>query len=184
MHVCLTTPFVAAYVERVLVEGFLVQEVITSLLAVCPRLAMHASIIHVRVTNALRRRPPTIAEYNKGSLHMNDKSSIIVSTYTFFDENQRPWGNALPLQCSNCKCLRQWKRVSRSIVDNCSAAKFACSVCGCIIEYARPSQSQIILFTQGYQAASAGGRLSRKNQRASGSGWLISTSTQEADPGM
>ncbi|KAG2739895.1 hypothetical protein P692DRAFT_20851448 [Suillus brevipes Sb2] len=173
LHVCLTTPFIAAYVERVLVEGFLVQDVMTSLLVVCPRLAMHASIIHVRATNAPRRRPPNVTEYNKGELYIDDKSSIIMSTYTFFDENQRPWGNALPLQCSSCKCLRQWKRISPSISDNGSVAKFSCTSCKCIIEYERPSQSQIILFTQGYQAASAGGRLSRKNCHAGGSGWLL-----------
>ncbi|KAG1761107.1 hypothetical protein EDD22DRAFT_954347 [Suillus occidentalis] len=99
LHVCLTTPFIAAYVEHVLVEGFLVQEVMTSLLVVCPQLAMHTSIIHVRATNTPRRRPPNVIEYNKGELYIDDRSSIIVSTYTFFDENQRPWGNALPLQC-------------------------------------------------------------------------------------
>ncbi|KAG2109001.1 uncharacterized protein F5147DRAFT_773337 [Suillus discolor] len=122
LHVCLTMPFIAAYVERILVEGFLVQEVMTSLLAVCPRLTMHASIIHIHVMNALRRRLPTIVEYNKGVMHIDDKASIIVSTYTFFDKNQRPWGNALPLQCSGCKCLHQWKRISPSLSDNGSVA--------------------------------------------------------------
>ncbi|KAG1750612.1 uncharacterized protein EDB91DRAFT_1078622 [Suillus paluster] len=121
LHVCLTTPFIAAYVERVLIEGFLVQEVMPSLLV--------------------------------GKLHIDDKSSTTVSTYTFFDENQRPWGSALPLQCSSCKCLRQWKCISPLISDNGSVVKFTCS-----------------------------GRLSRENQGAGGSGWLIYT--PEVEPGV
>ncbi|KAG1880680.1 hypothetical protein C8R48DRAFT_668094 [Suillus tomentosus] len=55
LHICLTT-FIAAYVECILVEGFLVQEVMTSLLA--------------------------------GAICIDDKASIIMLTYTFFDENQ------------------------------------------------------------------------------------------------
>ncbi|KAG0696171.1 hypothetical protein DFH29DRAFT_879561 [Suillus ampliporus] len=69
---CLTAPFITAYVKHVLVEGFLVQEVILSLLAVCPWLTRHTSVIHVYIPNAFCRRLPTIIEFNKGELHVDD----------------------------------------------------------------------------------------------------------------
>lgn len=84
-HACLTTSFIIAYVDCVLVEGLKVQDVIQDLLVVSPRLAMHASIIHIHVTNTFRRRFPTISEYTQGLARIpGDEVSTIMSIYTFF----------------------------------------------------------------------------------------------------
>jgi hypothetical protein len=73
-HACLSTAFITAYVERVLIEGLEVQDTMHDLLAVCPRLGMHAAITHLRITNAFRRRLPTIAEYNQGRARISDST--------------------------------------------------------------------------------------------------------------
>ncbi|KAG2353440.1 hypothetical protein BDR07DRAFT_1383153 [Suillus spraguei] len=101
-HASLISAFVLAYAERVLIEGFEVQDTVPDLLAVSTQLAMHASVIHIHLTSAFRRRPITIVEYTKPVTHV-DELSMTVTTYTFFDENRRPWGNTLPYQCSSCK---------------------------------------------------------------------------------
>ncbi|KAG0692391.1 hypothetical protein DFH29DRAFT_882530 [Suillus ampliporus] len=67
-HACLITPFNIAYVSRVLVEGFEVQDTMQDLLAASFQLGMHSSITHVHVTNAFHCHPPTVSEYNKGVL--------------------------------------------------------------------------------------------------------------------
>ncbi|KAG1838178.1 hypothetical protein F4604DRAFT_1691915 [Suillus subluteus] len=98
-YACIISPFIFAYVERVLVEGFEVEDTIEDLLKAAPRLGMHTSITHVRVTNTFCRRPPTVSEYNKGVMRIDNKAAMIVTTYKFFQETQRPWGNPLPYQC-------------------------------------------------------------------------------------
>ncbi|KAG1764778.1 hypothetical protein EV702DRAFT_1051247 [Suillus placidus] len=103
-HACLTTPFITTYVDRVLIEGFEAQEVMQDLLLSCPRLANHSSIIHLHVMDgAFRRRRPTMAEYKQGMIRIpGSTASMTVTTYTFFHENNRPFGKALPYQCSTC----------------------------------------------------------------------------------
>ncbi|KAG2063577.1 hypothetical protein BDR04DRAFT_1123171 [Suillus decipiens] len=111
-HACLTIPLVTTYVRRVLVEGFEAQEVISDLLNACPRFAMHSSIIHIHNPTAFRRRQPTMTEYHQGVKHISTATALMtVSTYTFFHDANRPFGNALPYQCSNCKCVRPWKHI-------------------------------------------------------------------------
>lgn len=103
-------------------------------------------------------------------MHVDDKASMILSTYTFFHQNQRSWGNLLPYQCLCCYCTRPWKSVAHSLTDE---AQFTCKTCRCNITYTRPKLSKIILFTNGYQGiSSVSGKLSKKGGRA-GSGWLM-----------
>ncbi|KAG1866140.1 hypothetical protein F4604DRAFT_1928151 [Suillus subluteus] len=169
-HACIISPFIFAYVERVLVEGFEVEDTIEDLLKAAPRLGMHTSITHVRVTNTFRRRPPTVSEYNKGVMRIDDKAAMIVTTYKFFQETRRPWGNPLPYQCSRCYCVRSWSSTTRPMS---SSAEFACKQCRLVITYMKPDQSKIILYHEGYQGTSkAGGKLTKKGH-GTGSGWLV-----------
>lgn len=183
-HACLTTSFVNAYVERVLVEGFEVQDIIQDLLIVSPRLAMHAAIIHIHVTNGFRRRLPTIVEYTQGLTRTPDaKHSMVVSTYTFSHENLRPFGNTLPYQCPKCKCVRTWDHIviaSKPFVLS-DESKFACRKCKHTITYKRQHhQAQVILHFQGYRGTSSGsGKLVRKGNTAA-TGWLVSVTTESA----
>ncbi|KAG1739679.1 hypothetical protein EDB19DRAFT_1828687 [Suillus lakei] len=101
-HTCLTASFITAYVERVLVEGFELQEVIRDLLAASPRLGLHSSITHLHVEHAFHRRQHTILEYNKGLKCVSGEVSMTVSTYIFFHESNRPFGKTLPYQCAGC----------------------------------------------------------------------------------
>ncbi|KIK31847.1 hypothetical protein CY34DRAFT_102651, partial [Suillus luteus UH-Slu-Lm8-n1] len=109
-HASLVAAFALAYTERVLVEGFEVRDTMPNLLAVSPQLGMHASVVMIQLTSAFRRRPIAIVEYHKPVRLDEGKVSMTVTTYTFFDENCRPWGNVLPYQCLSCKCVRPWKR--------------------------------------------------------------------------
>ncbi|KAG2108982.1 uncharacterized protein F5147DRAFT_652559 [Suillus discolor] len=169
-HACLVPPFIFAYVERVLVEGFEVEEAIEDLLKAAPRLGMHTSIIHIRVTNIFRHHPPTVSEYNKGAMHMDDKASMIVTTYKFFHENQRPWGNPLPYQCPRCYCVHSWGSTTRPMSSN---TQFACKQCGFIITYTKLDHSKIILYHEGYRGTSeVSGKLTKKGL-GTGSGWLV-----------
>ncbi|KAG1853996.1 hypothetical protein F4604DRAFT_1686187 [Suillus subluteus] len=176
-HACLTTSFIVAYVDRVLVEGLEVQDVIQDLLIVSPRLAMHACIVHVHVMNTFRRRFPTIAEYTQGLARIpGAEVSTIVSTYTFFHDNNRPFGQTLPYQCSTCKCIRTWERTTSTLDE----IQFACRKCKHEITYTKHQESKIILYSQGYRGTSSGsGQLVRKGNTA-GSGWLVSVTTELA----
>lgn len=145
------------------------------LLAVSPRLAMHTSIVHLHLTNAFRRRKPTIAEYNQGFV-CSGPVSMTVSLYTFFHENNRPLGNALPYQCPSCKCLRPWQRTP-SRQSAFSESTVTCRGCNHAITYSRPNTSDIILFTEGYQGTSKNGKLVKKGSRG-GSGWLVSAEVE------
>jgi hypothetical protein len=178
-HACLTTSFIVAYVDRVLVEGLEVQDVIQDLLVVSPRLAMHASIIHIHVTNTFRRRFPTISEYTKGLARIpGDEVSTIMSIYTFFHDNNRPFGQTLPYQCSTCKCVRTWERTASTLDE----IQFACRKCKQTITYKKQEEAKIILYSQGYRGTSSGsGRLVRKGNTA-GSGWLVSVTTELVAP--
>ncbi|KAG2120545.1 uncharacterized protein F5147DRAFT_647030 [Suillus discolor] len=169
-HACLVPPFIFAYVERVLVEGFEVEEAIEDLLKAAPQLGMHTSIIHIRVTNIFHRRPPTVSEYNKGAMRMDDKASMIVTTYKFFHENQHPWGNPLPYQCLRCYCVRSWGSTTRPMSSN---TQFACKQCGFVITYTKLDHSKIILYHEGYRGTSkVSGKLTKKGL-GTGSGWLV-----------
>ncbi|KAG0693840.1 hypothetical protein DFH29DRAFT_881149 [Suillus ampliporus] len=176
-HACLAGSFTIAYVEHVLIQGFEVQDTMEELLAVSRLLGMHTSITHVHLTNAFRRRDPYVIEFNKGAMHVDDKASMVLSTYTFFHENQRPWGNPLPYQYSRCHSVRPWNSVTSSLTDK---AQFACKNCSCNIAFMRPKQSKIILFTNGYQGTSnVSGKLLKKGSRA-GSGWLVLVAIERA----
>ncbi|KAG2064434.1 hypothetical protein BDR04DRAFT_1122587 [Suillus decipiens] len=181
LHASLISAFVLAYAERVLVEGFEVQDTVPNLLAVSTQLAMHASVIHIHLTSAFRRRPITIVEYTKPVTRV-DELSMTVTTYTFFDENRRPWGNALPYQCPTCKCVRLWKRITPSIGRGSivTESKFSCQnpKCGYSITFAKPDRSEIILFTQGYRKSNSVGGISTKGFNAGGSGWLMSVTAE------
>ncbi|KAG1758087.1 hypothetical protein EDD22DRAFT_850306 [Suillus occidentalis] len=148
-HASLTTPFVTAYVDRILIEGFDVQEVIT-----------------------FRRRQPTMVEYNQGSTQvLTGPVSLTVTMYTYFHDNNRPFGNALPYQCPKCMCVRTWQRVTYNMKDE---SRFACKRCKNTITYIRPAQSHIIMYSQGYRGTSSvSGKLVAKGHKASGSGWLV-----------
>lgn len=178
-HACLTTSFIVAYVDRVLVEGLEVQDVIQDLLVVSPRLAMHASIIHIHVTNTFRRRFPTISEYTQGLARIpGDKVSMIMSIYTFFHDNNRPFGQTLPYQCSTCKCVRTWECTASTLDE----IQFTCQKCKHTITYKKQEEAKITLYSQGYRGISSGsGRLVRKGNTA-GSGWLVSVTTELAAP--
>ncbi|KAG1718440.1 hypothetical protein EDB19DRAFT_1920596 [Suillus lakei] len=179
-HACLTTPLITTYVDRVLIEGFEVQEVMQDLLLACPRLAKHTSIVHLHVMNSpFRRRRPTMAEYKQGVIRIpGSTASMTATTYTFFHENNRPFGNALPYQCSNCMCVRTWQRLA-SRLSAPDESKFACKKCGHAITYTMPRQSRIILFSQGHRGtSSASGKLVKKGHSAAGSGWLVSETVE------
>ncbi|KAG1754740.1 uncharacterized protein EDB91DRAFT_1076846 [Suillus paluster] len=180
-HACLITAFNIAYVSRVLVEGFEVQDTMQDLLVASFQLGMHSSVIHVHITNAFRRRPPTVSEYNKGALYVDEKASMITSMYTYFNENQRPWGNPLPYQCSDCNCVRPWNRSTRSMSDD---VKFSCKNCSFILTYTKPDQTKIILFTDGYQGTSnASGKLTKKGC-GTGCGWLVLVANEPGVPAV
>ncbi|KAG1769684.1 hypothetical protein EV702DRAFT_1202713 [Suillus placidus] len=170
-HACLTISLVIVYVRRVLVEGFEVQEVMHDLLQACPRLAMHSSIIHLHNPTAFRRRQPTMVEYHEGVKRApTATASMTVSTYTFFHDSNRPFGNALPYQCSNCKCVRSWKHItSKHIALN--ESKFTCRSCGHTITYTKPEQSKIVLYSQG-----------QNGQHTPRSGWLMSLTAEPRAP--
>ncbi|KAG2124765.1 hypothetical protein BD769DRAFT_1669259 [Suillus cothurnatus] len=177
-HACLTTPLVTTYVDRVLIEGFEVQEVMQDLLLACPRLAKHSFIIHLHVTNnAFHCRRPTMAEYKQGMIHTpGGTTSMAVTTYTFFHENNCPFGNALPYQCSKCMCICTWQHLA-SCPSAPNESKCACKnlKCGHTITYMMLKQSHIILFSQGYRGTSTvSGKLVKKGHNAAGSGWLVS----------
>ncbi|KAG1857863.1 hypothetical protein C8R48DRAFT_775325 [Suillus tomentosus] len=179
-HASLTTPLITTYVDRVLIEGFDVQEVMQDLLLSCPRLAMHARIVHLHITNGtFPRRQPTIVEYNQGFMRVpKGPVSLTTTAYTYFHENNRPFGNALPCQCSKCMCVRTWKRVTSNISTS-DESKFVCRKCKNTITYTRPAQSSIILFSQGYRrTSSVSGKLVTKGHRAAGSGWLVSATVE------
>lgn len=147
------------------------------LLAASHLLGMHTSITHVHLTNAFRRRAPYVIEFNKGAMHVDDKASMVLSTYTFFHQNQRPWGNPLPYQCSRCHSVRPWNCIASSLTDE---AQFACKNCNYNIAYTKPKESKITLFTNGYQGtSSASGKLSKKGSGA-GSGWLVLVAIERA----
>ncbi|KAG2109811.1 hypothetical protein DEU56DRAFT_920273 [Suillus clintonianus] len=179
-HACLTTPLFITYVDRVLVEGFETQEVMQDLLLACPRLANHSSIVHLHITNsAFRRRRPTVAEYKQGMIHTpEDEASLTTTTYTFFHENNRPCGKALPYQCSNCMCIRTWQRLA-SRPATLVETKFTCKQCGHAIAYTMPKHSRIILFSQGYRGTSAASvKMVKKGHSAAGSGWFVSETVE------
>ncbi|KAG2360063.1 hypothetical protein BDR07DRAFT_1413530 [Suillus spraguei] len=181
-HACLTSSFVTAYVERVLIEGLEVQDTIHDLLAVCPRLGMHASITHLHIRNAFRRRLPTIAEYNRGQICICDsRVSMTVTTYTFFHDNKRPWGNALPYQCPRCSCIRTWKSMPSSQQDQ---RRFTCRAqgCGFTITCDKPPQREIILFTSGYHSTNLKGEVVKQGKGKIGSGWLVSVAVESGAP--
>jgi hypothetical protein len=181
----LISAFALAYAERVLVEGFEVQDTMPNILAVSPQLAMHASVIHIHLTSAFRRRPITIVEYTKPVTRVDDKVLLTITTYTFFDENRRPWGNGLPYQCPSCKCVRPWKRITPSIGRGSivTESKFLCQSlkCGYGIAFTKPNRSEIILFTQGYRKSNDAGGISTKGFDAGGSGWLVSVAAEPAE---
>ncbi|KAG1721495.1 uncharacterized protein EDB91DRAFT_1256477 [Suillus paluster] len=180
-HACLITVFNIAYVSHVLVEGFKVQDTMQDLLVASFQLGMHSSIIHVHITNAFRHCPPTVSEYNKGALYVDEKASMITLTYTYFDENQHLWGNPLPYQCSDCNCVRPWNCSTRSMSDN---VKFSCKNCGFILTYTKPDQTKIILFTDGYQGTSnASGKLMKKG-RSTSCGWLVLVANEPGVPAV
>lgn len=160
-HASHTTSFIVAYVNRVLIEGFEMQDVLLDLLEVSPQLASHSSVIHLHLTNAFRRRQPTVVEYNQGSTCTPTGPVFMkVLSYTFFHENVRPWGNALPYQCPSCKCVRSWQRMGPRLSDE---SRFVCkgSKCSHVITYVRPKESNIIWTT-------------KKTRSTPGSGWLLS----------
>ncbi|KAG1719860.1 hypothetical protein EDD22DRAFT_854786 [Suillus occidentalis] len=169
-HASLVAAFALAYTERVLVEGFEVRDTMPNLLAVSPQLGMHASVIIIQLNSAFRRRPITIVEYHKPVRLDEGKVSMTVTTYTFFDENCRPWGNVLPYQCLSCKCVRPWKRITPSIGRGAIVAesKFCCRnpKCGYDIAFTKPDKSKIILFTQGYRKSNDAGAHKPKRPRA------------------
>lgn len=166
-HACLTIPFVVIYARRVLVEGFEVQEVIHDLLQACPCLAMHSSIIHIHNTTAFRRRYPTLIEHHQGVKPIpTTMSSMTVSTYTYFHDSNRPFGNSLPYQCSHCKCVRSWKHVA-SDHNPLNERKFTCKGCGYAVTYTKPEQSKIVPSSQG-----------QKGRHAPVSGWLMSVTIE------
>ncbi|KAG1758868.1 hypothetical protein EDD22DRAFT_908473 [Suillus occidentalis] len=181
-HACLTSAFITAYAERVLIEGFEVQEVIRDLLLVSPRLGAHTSIVHFHVANAFRRRNPTILEYTKGlTQQVRDPSqaSMTVSNYTFFHKTNRPFGDPLPYQCAGCKCVRPWECVSSEPQES----RFACQNCHHTITFKKPNESQIILFSQGYLGTSnVSGKLVKKGRGSGGFGWLMSVTVEPATP--
>lgn len=173
-HACLTIPLVTTYVRRVLIEGFEVQEVIFDLLKACPRLAMHSSIIHMHSPTAFRRRQPTMVEYHQGVKHVpTATASMTTSTYTFFQDFTRPFGNNLPYQCSNCMCVRSWKHVVSRPPSAPNQSSFICrnESCRRTLTYTRPEGSEIILYSQ-----------SQKGRYAPGSGWLMSVTVEPCTP--
>ncbi|KAG1873421.1 hypothetical protein C8R48DRAFT_769860 [Suillus tomentosus] len=179
-HACLTSAFITAYAERVLIEGFEVHEVIQDLLSVSPRLGAHTSIVHFHVANSFRRRNPTIVEYTKG-LQVRDPSQVLitVSSYTSFHKTNRPFGNPLPYQCAGCKCVRPWE----CVFSEPQESRFACQNCHHTITFKMPDESRIILFSQGHLGTSnANGKLVKKGRGSGGFGWLMSVTVEPAKP--
>lgn len=165
-------------------EGLETQDVIRDLLLVSPRLAMHATVIHIHITNGFRRRFPTIVEYTQGLVHVPDaKHLMVVSKYTFFHETNRPLGNPLPYQCPGCKCVRTWDRIMNGSKSfGLDGSKFTCRKCGHTITYTpQRHQSQVILLSQGFWGTSSGnGKLVKKGS-ATGTGWLLSVTTESVN---
>lgn len=146
---------------------------------VSPRLGTHTSIIHFHVANSFRRRYPTIHEYNKGLQPVSDQVLVTASSFTFFHEINRPFGNPQPYQCPGCKCVRPWGRIFSKLEES----KFACQNCNHTIAYNKPNGTQIILYSQGFcGTSSVSSKLVRKGRNAAGSGWLMSVTIEPAAP--
>jgi hypothetical protein len=108
---------------------------------------------------------------------------MIMTSYTFFHDNKRPWGNALPYQCPGCRCIRTWQRTTSNL-SSPDEKKFTCRKPGCghTIAYNKPLQREIILFTPGYRGTNPSGKIVRKGSGNAGSGWLVSKAIESGVP--
>jgi hypothetical protein len=145
---------------------------------------MHAAITHLHITNAFHQCLPTIAEYNQGWAWISDSTVLMIMTsYTFFHDNKRPWGNVLPYQCPACRCICTWQ-CTTSNLSLLNETKCTCHKPGCghTIAYNKPLQQEIILFTPGYHGINLSGKIVRKGSSNAGSGWLVSKAIESGVP--
>jgi hypothetical protein len=100
----LLVSFFADYTQRVLVESYPLEETLHMILSATAHatIACHTSIIHLRPKNVEIPLP--------ASLLVVKHKGLQATEYFFAHEKLRPWGEALPIACSECFCPRPWSK--------------------------------------------------------------------------
>lgn len=93
LHPLLLTPFLIDYTQRVLIEGFTLEDSFEAILS---------STSHANLS-----RHSTIVRFFPKTLTV---PAIQATEYIFVHERLRPWGHSLPIACPICKCPRAWGR--------------------------------------------------------------------------
>lgn len=72
--------------HRTVVEGLQIEKFIDHLLKTAPIIGRHTSLVH-------------ISNFNQG---------VSGVSYVWAPRTLAPWGNPLPVQCPDCRCVRSW----------------------------------------------------------------------------
>jgi hypothetical protein len=104
LHPILLTAFLVDYAQRVLVEGFTLNESFELILSSIAHaaLARHSTVVHFYPKTLIVPLPLGLSTINHTAIQARE--------FIFAHEKLRPWGQKIPICCAICKSPRSWGR--------------------------------------------------------------------------